>query len=113
MQEPKLPAVADDDSYEGSSFQKWQLLGLEASKKLGVPLDLADTCKSTMEEVGFVDVTEVIYKWPTNKWPADKKMKEIGMYSIQTFHKYAGQEKASFSEFGTLLEDFIVEECEG
>jgi hypothetical protein len=31
-----------------------------------------------MKEAGYVDVVQVIYEWPMNKWPADKRMKEIG-----------------------------------
>ena len=52
---------------------------LEASLKLGLPLNSAETVKHVMEDAGYVDVVEVIYKWPMNWWPADKKMKEIGM----------------------------------
>ncbi len=37
-----------------------------------------------MEEVGFVDVVETVYKWPQNRWPKDKKFKELGeiMFSL-------------------------------
>jgi len=83
MQEPKLPALCDDDTYAGTAFEKWQNLVLEASQKLGCPMDIALTCKDTMESVGFEDVTEIIYKWPINRWPADKKMKEIGLWSYE------------------------------
>lgn len=48
-----------------------------------------------MEEAGFVDVVEVIYKWPIGRWPANKKMKEIGTssglfshYSIPTYYSF-------------------------
>lgn len=34
-----------------------------------------------MEEAGFVDIVEYIYKWPMNKWPANKKIKELGIIS--------------------------------
>lgn len=51
---------------------------LEGSLKLGVALDTALSTKKFMEDVGFVDVVEVIYKWPMNRWPANKEMKEIG-----------------------------------
>jgi hypothetical protein len=35
-----------------------------------------------MEEVGFVDVEERILKRPTNDWPKDPRMKEIGRVSV-------------------------------
>lgn len=44
--------------------------------------------KSQLEALGFVDVVEVIHKWPQNRWPKDKYYKELGisycclMYSI-------------------------------
>ena len=48
--------------------------------KLGVALNSALTTKKLMEDAGFVDVVEVIYKWPLNRWPANKYMKEIGTF---------------------------------
>lgn len=58
---------------------------LEASVKLGVPLDSALTVKKIMEEIGYVDVVETIYQWPMNRWPADKRMKELGMYHLSRY----------------------------
>jgi hypothetical protein len=34
--------------------------------------------KAQMEAAGFVNVTETIYKWPSNRWPKEKKFKELG-----------------------------------
>lgn len=51
---------------------------LEGTAKLGSPLNSAMTVKKLMEDAGYVDVVEVVYKWPLNRWPANKKMKEIG-----------------------------------
>jgi hypothetical protein len=51
---------------------------LEATAKLGSPINSAVTVKKAMEDAGYVDVVEVIYKWPSNRWPANKRMKEIG-----------------------------------
>lgn len=35
-----------------------------------------------MEGVGFVDVQEKVYKWPTNSWPRDKRAKELGEWAL-------------------------------
>ena len=78
IQDIMSPLRCYDDTLKGTALDKWGNLFLEASIKLGVPLNSALTVKKIMEETGFVDVVEVIYKWPMNKWPADKKMKEIG-----------------------------------
>ena len=33
--------------------------------------------KDQMETAGFVNVTEAIYKWPSNRWPKEKRFKEL------------------------------------
>lgn len=76
------PPRCDDDTFAGTHLETWGRLMLEASLKLGLPLNSAEGVKQVMEEAGYVDVVEVIYKWPMNRWPADKKMKEIGMPSL-------------------------------
>jgi hypothetical protein len=79
IQDIMTPHRCHDDTLKGTSLEKWGGLLLEASIKLGIPLNSALTVKKIMEETGYVDVVEVIYQWPMNKWPADKRMKEIGM----------------------------------
>lgn len=54
----------------------------EASVNLGCPLNTAESCKSLLEEAGFEGVVEKVYQWPMNRWPRDKKLKEIGQFSI-------------------------------
>jgi len=34
--------------------------------------------KDQMETAGFVNVTEAIYKRPSNRWPKEKRFKELG-----------------------------------
>ncbi len=38
--------------------------------------------KGLLKDAGFVDVVETVYKWPINRWPKDKKMKEIGEFAL-------------------------------
>ena len=35
-----------------------------------------------MIEAGFQNVFELRFKWPQNPWPKDKKMKELGRWSM-------------------------------
>ncbi len=72
------PPQCQDDTLKGTALEKWGNLFLESSIKLGVPLNSALSIKKNMEEAGYVDVVQVIYEWPMNKWPADKNMKTIG-----------------------------------
>lgn len=81
IQDIMTPLRCHDDTLKGTPLDKWGNMLLEASIKLGIPLNSALTVKNIMEETGYVDVVEVIYQWPVNKWPADKRMKEIGIWS--------------------------------
>ena len=59
-------------------------LFIEGFGKLGRPANSAELYKSQLEAVGFVDVTETKYIWPSNRWPKDRKLKELGMLYILT-----------------------------
>jgi hypothetical protein len=52
----------------------------EAASKMRGSADASRRYKQQMEAAGFVNVTEVIYKWPSNRWPKDKKFKELGEF---------------------------------
>lgn len=74
-----FPARSDDDSMASDSPQvRMGELGVKASTILGRPIDSAAHYKEQMIAAGFENVTETLYKWPTNRWPRDRKMKEIG-----------------------------------
>lgn len=55
----------------------------EAASKMRGSSDAATRYKSQLEGAGFVNVQEIVYKWPTNRWPRDKKYKELGKLSPQ------------------------------
>jgi SAM-dependent methyltransferase len=38
--------------------------------------------KKYMEDAGYVDVKEVQYVWPSNPWPKDKHLKELGRWNL-------------------------------
>jgi hypothetical protein len=78
-----LPLGCDDDTLpETSDLWKWVQLVMEGMEHFGRPVKAAQEWKSMMESVGFEDVVETVYKWPTNQWPRDKKYKELGMWSF-------------------------------
>lgn len=39
---------------------------------------MAGSVKAAYEDVGFVDVHEKVFKIPTNGWPKDARLKELG-----------------------------------
>lgn len=61
-----------------SAIARWSHDLCAASESLNRPLVMARYLKSVYEEVGFVDVQERIFKVPTNEWPKDPKLKELG-----------------------------------
>ncbi|EFE30941.1 uncharacterized protein ARB_02134 [Trichophyton benhamiae CBS 112371] len=83
MQDICLPLRADDGTLTADhALDKWSRLCLEACEKLERPLDVAKSHKSRMEAAGFVDVVEVVHKWPQNSWAKDPKLKEIGNWTM-------------------------------
>lgn len=77
-----FPLLTDDESYPpDSALKRWGELIITAAAKLGRSADSALHYKSQMEEAGFKNVVQKVYKWPTNGWPKDKKMKELGVWN--------------------------------
>ncbi|KAH0420976.1 TAM domain methyltransferase [Colletotrichum camelliae] len=83
-QDMALPLGCDDGTLSvDSDLWKWVLLVMEGMEKFGRPVTAAEQWKALMEEAGFEDVVETIYKWPTNRWPRDKHYKDLGMWSLE------------------------------
>ena len=75
------PLSCDDGSLkEDSPLHTWVTKLLEGTKIIGRPFDGAKQYKEQLEAQGFTNVTQVVYKWPQNRWPKDPKLKELGMY---------------------------------
>ncbi|RPA91878.1 S-adenosyl-L-methionine-dependent methyltransferase [Choiromyces venosus 120613-1] len=53
----------------------------ESGTKSGRPMTGVEDFKSKMEAVGFEDVQERIDQLPVGRWPKDKRLSEIGMYT--------------------------------
>lgn len=71
---------SDDNTLpEDSALKQWSQYMLEASIKLGAPLDSILTVKPFLEEVGFVDIQQRASCWPMTWWPKDPRFKKIGL----------------------------------
>ncbi len=78
-----LPLGCDDGTLKkDSDLWVWMSLVMEAMEKMGRPVIAAQQWKPLLEQCGFEDVTQTIYKWPINRWPRDKKYKDLGMWSL-------------------------------
>lgn len=88
-QDITFPAECDDDTLKkGSYIDQWSSLMIEATNVFGRGAQSAKKYKQQMIDAGFVNVTEVIYRWPTNRWPADPHYKELGFWCC---HNIAGE----------------------
>ena len=54
----------------------------EAFRGNGRPLDTALEYERQLADAGFVNIHAVREKWPTNRWPRDKKYKQLGRFLL-------------------------------
>ncbi|KAI8650769.1 hypothetical protein NCS57_01411800 [Fusarium keratoplasticum] len=103
IQDIQLPVFCDDGTLDPktSPITKWQEGLIDASKKLGRPLGASDQYKDILERTGFQNVHETIFRWPTNSWPKDRKLKELGKWNLANFD--AGLEGVSLALFTRVL----------
>ncbi|KAM5527186.1 hypothetical protein FOXYSP1_20455 [Fusarium oxysporum f. sp. phaseoli] len=66
---------------EAHALSKWCNLLREAAVKLGRPYIPTKELKEIMDKVGFTNIVETRFKWPSNCWPKDKKYKELGAWN--------------------------------
>ncbi|KAI9733770.1 MAG: hypothetical protein M1818_007184 [Claussenomyces sp. TS43310] len=79
-----FPIRCDDGSLPlDSALYRWSEQMLEASYSLGRPLNSAESYKEQLENVGFVEAAERQLMWPQNRWPKDRRFKEIGMWTVE------------------------------
>ncbi|KAG9542817.1 S-adenosyl-L-methionine-dependent methyltransferase, partial [Aureobasidium melanogenum] len=80
FQDYGLPCRSVDNTLDGTSLEKWGILMCEAARKLGLPMgtEVSEKYREWMEAAGFVDIEEQHFMWPSNPWPKDKYMKELG-----------------------------------
>ncbi|KAM5353564.1 hypothetical protein ACJ41O_000214 [Fusarium nematophilum] len=79
-QDIAFPVECDDGTLDKDSpIDQWSSFMIEATNVFGRSAQSAKQYKQQMIDAGFVNVTEVIYKWPTNRWPADPYFKELGV----------------------------------
>lgn len=74
---------------------------LEATNKATYKLTSISTARQDLQEAGFVDVVEIPFKWPVNRWPKDAKFKELGMWTQENF--VSGIEAMSLALFTRIL----------
>ena len=82
--------------------REWVKLCDEASIAINRPWRIGKSLKRWYQECGLVDVHEEVFKLPTNPWPKDPHLKQIGRmaevsllnglqgFSMALFHRVLG-----------------------
>lgn len=81
---------SDDGTVEEAPIGQWHDLNMSCGEKSGKTFGVVYEMKRWLEEAGFEDVVETIFRWPIGPWPKDKHWKEIGRW--QRLHVETGLE---------------------
>ncbi|KAH7157274.1 S-adenosyl-L-methionine-dependent methyltransferase [Dactylonectria estremocensis] len=82
LQEIDIVCKSDDGTLtDDHALFKAIELCCQAAEKFGREFQELEKLKTLMAEAGFVDVVETPLKWPSNTWPAEKRLKEIGAWN--------------------------------
>ncbi|KAK4208054.1 S-adenosyl-L-methionine-dependent methyltransferase [Rhypophila decipiens] len=102
LHDPSNPLRSDDNTLpKDCALNRWNDFFLEASLKLGAPMNSSDHYEQQLKDAGFVNVTVVEEKWPINTWPRDKKYKEVGAWVQENIQQ--GLEALSLALFTNVL----------
>lgn len=83
MQELDPRFKSDDGSLsEDSTLAYWSKIICEASADYNRPIPHHDEFVKWFEKAGFVDVKRIYLKSPTNPWPKDRTLKEVGKFQL-------------------------------
>ncbi|KAE9367287.1 S-adenosyl-L-methionine-dependent methyltransferase [Stipitochalara longipes BDJ] len=86
IKDMRLPIEDNDNSFpKDCAVKNWTELAMEGAEKVGRSLNSAAKYKAQLEEAGFQNVVEKIFRWPQNRWPKDPEMKELGMWMLENF----------------------------
>ncbi|KAJ5279155.1 hypothetical protein N7478_004527 [Penicillium angulare] len=79
VQEFESVVWSDDDTHKQAHIvMDWLEKLNAASKQFGKPMNVGGQVQSWMEERGFVNVSDDIYKCPIGGWAKDRQLKDIG-----------------------------------
>lgn len=83
IQDYGLPVRSYDGTHIDTDVYRWGELLCEAGRNMGRPL--GDDCYRNyprwMSDAGFVDLSDAMFMWPTNAWPKETLMKELGRFN--------------------------------
>ncbi|KAL4981275.1 hypothetical protein BDW68DRAFT_183684 [Aspergillus falconensis] len=110
VRENDLRFVTDSPSEEKDaklvSLRKWEKLMEEAAERFGKPINVAGRQKELMEQAGFTDVREEIFKVPLGHWMEGDWARVASSYSRHLKHGLEGYTLRLFTKtLGWSLDD--------
>ncbi|KAL3472256.1 S-adenosyl-L-methionine-dependent methyltransferase [Aspergillus californicus] len=79
--EQSVVPKSDDGSINGTVFEEWGKVSLQAGEAFGKSLSILDEARDRMIKAGFVDVVERRFKVPIGGWASDPRLKQLGLYN--------------------------------
>lgn len=81
------PQCDDDSAPKNSQLVKFFEILTDGCAKVGRDLKIPHKWKSLLEEAGFTNVEEKTFKLPIGGWPKDRRMKEAGVFEMETLRE--------------------------
>lgn len=104
-----LPRSDDGSLKEGNQVLKLQTLAAEACEKMGRTGRPGPKLKGLMQEAGYKNITERIFKLPIGMWPQNKRLKQIGALMMVNYME--ALEAMTFAMFTSVL-GWTIEEVQ-
>lgn len=82
IQDYELPPKSLDGSVKETALERWGELLIEAAKVASRPIGCCESFKEWLENVGFVDIQQQVFVWPTNPWPKGDDEKTLGKWNL-------------------------------
>ncbi|RGP69230.1 mrna 3 -end-processing yth1 [Fusarium longipes] len=82
--EPSSTFESDNNTVlPGSAMNQWQKFFVEGGRKIGRPFTVFEDGiqRKAMQEAGFVDIEEKVFKNPIGGWPKDPEARSIGEFT--------------------------------
>ncbi|KAK4541438.1 hypothetical protein LTR36_008039 [Oleoguttula mirabilis] len=82
------PPQSDDDTMpENSQLGKFFEALTDGCAKVGRDVHVPRKWRPLLQDAGFVNIEERVFKVPIGGWPKDRKMKEAGVFEMETLRE--------------------------
>lgn len=77
-----MPQSDDGTVTPDNIFGQWGSVSLEAGERFGKTLRIHELAKGYIEDAGFENVVEKVFRLPIGPWCKDKHMKQVGLWNL-------------------------------